>query len=148
MAAYPYIPGTQSEAFKGISIFLGVLFSLGSTGVVSNVMAGSVLMYNRAFHQGDLVKIGETMGVVADTNFFVTRLRTFKNVEVSLPNSLIISSQVVNYSHPGRSGGLVIPTAVTIGYDTPWRQVEAMLIEAARRTRSVWPLVIGSKVPG
>lgn len=137
VAAYPYIPGSQSEAFKGITLLLGVLVSLSSAGVIGNVIAGAVLIYNRAFSHGDVVKIGETAGRVTETNFFVTRLKTFKNVEVSIPNSLVISSQVSNYSHTAAGGRLIVPTTVTIGYDTPWRQVHALLELAASRTEGI-----------
>jgi len=137
VVAYPYIPGSDSEAFKGISIFFGLLFSLGSTGVVANVVSGVILTYTRAFVIGDRVRIGETTGDVVERTMLVTRLRTIKNVDVSVPNSVLISSQIVNYSAMSQQMGLILNTTVTIGYDVPWRQVHELLLDAARRTRNV-----------
>ncbi len=132
--AFPYIPGSQSPAFKGISIFLGVLFSLGSTSAVSNVLAGYSLIYRRVFKVGDRVKIADFMGDVMEMRLQVTHLRTIKNEEIIVPNSMISSSHVINYSSLARQKGLILHTGVTIGYDTPWRQVHALLLLAAERT--------------
>lgn len=134
VVAYPYVPGSGSEAFKGISIFLGVLFSIGSSSFISNVIAGYSMIYRRAFQVGDRVKIGDVTGDVVESRLMVTRLRTVKNEEVVVPNSLILSGHVVNYSTLARQQGLVLHTTVGIGYETPWRQVEAMLLVAAERT--------------
>jgi small-conductance mechanosensitive channel len=132
--AYPYIPGSESDAFKGVSLFFGLLFSLGSTGIVSNIVSGVILTYTRAFIIGDRVKIGETTGDVIEKTLLVTRLRTIKNVDVSIPNSILLSSQIVNYSTVSKEKGLILHTTVTIGYDVPWRQVHELLIQAALAT--------------
>jgi len=132
--AYPYIPGSKSPAFQGIAIFLGLLGSLGATGVVANLINGLLITYMRSFNVGDLVKIGDVLGVVEESSLLVTRLRTAKNISISVPNSLVLSGQVINYSASGRP---VLTTQVTIGYDTPWRQVHAMLLDAAAATDSL-----------
>jgi small-conductance mechanosensitive channel len=134
IVAYPYIPGSESAAFKGISLFVGVVFSLGSTSLVSNIIAGYMMTYRRAFKIGDRVKIGDVTGDVTLMRLQVTHLRTVKNEEVSIPNSQILSGHVVNYSSLAREQGLILHTTVGIGYETPWRQVEAMLLMAAERT--------------
>ena len=132
--AYPYIPGSGSEAFKGISLMLGIIFSLGSSSVVSNVVAGQSLAFRRAFKVGDRVKIGEHVGEVTDIKLLTTFLRSPKNEQIVIPNSNILNSDVVNYSTLASQSGLILHTIVGIGYETPWRQVEAMLLEAAART--------------
>ena len=134
---YPYFPGSESAAFKGISLFVGVLLSLGSSSAIANLVAGYVLIYRRVFRVGDLVKIGDTIGDVTDSRIQVTRVRTLKNEEVIIPNSTILTSQVVNYSALARTRGLILHTEVGIGYETPWRQVEAMLMAAAERTPGI-----------
>ena len=134
VVAYPYIPGSGSEAFKGISIFIGVLFSLGSSSAIANLIAGYMMIYRRAFRVGDRVKIGATIGDVTERRLQATHLKTIKNEEVIIPNSAILNNEVVNYSSLARRGGLILHTTVGIGYDTPWRQVEAMLLMAAERT--------------
>ena len=134
VVAYPYIPGSESQAFKGVSLFLGVIFSLGSSSVISNVIAGYTMTYRRAFRLGDRIAVGEVTGFVTETSVLVTRLRSLKNEEVVLPNSEILGKAVVNYSALARSQGLIVHTTVGIGYETPWRQVEAMLCLAAERT--------------
>jgi small-conductance mechanosensitive channel len=134
VVAYPYIPGSDSEAFKGISIFIGIIFSLGSSSAIANLIAGYLMTYRRAFRVGDRVKIGETMGDVIETRLQVTHLKTIKNEEVIIPNSTILNNEVVNYSSLARRDGLILHATVDIGYGTPWRQVEAMLLMAAQRT--------------
>jgi small-conductance mechanosensitive channel len=137
MVSYPYIPGSQSAAFKGISIFLGVLFSLGSSSLLSNIIAGYTMAYRRAFHVGDRIQVGELMGDVAQIGLMVTHLRSIKNEELVVPNSLILNSNVVNYTSLARGRGLILHTTVGIGYETPWRQVEAMLLMAAERSKGL-----------
>jgi small-conductance mechanosensitive channel len=132
--AYPYIPGSDSAAFQGISILLGILFSLGSTSVISNVIAGYTMTYRRAFRIGDRVKIGATVGDVMEMRVLVTHVKTPKNEEVVIPNSTILNGEVTNYSTMAREQGLILHSIVGIGYDVPWRQVEAMLLLAAERT--------------
>ncbi len=143
---YPYIPGSDSEAFKGLSLFIGVVFSLGSSSVIGNMIAGYSMTYRRTFRLGDRVKIGEHVGDVDRMRLMVTHLRTPKNEEIVVPNSVILGAEVVNYSTLARERGLVLHTTVGIGYETAWRQVEAMLLEAARRTpgllRSPEPFVL------
>ncbi len=134
VVAYPYIPGSESQAFKGVTLFLGVIFSLGSSSVISNVIAGYTMTYRRAFRIGDRVQIGDITGFVTDTSLLVTRLRSMKNEEVVVPNSEILNNAVTNYSALARAEGVILHTTVGIGYETPWRQVEAMLMIAADRT--------------
>lgn len=134
VVAYPYIPGSGSEAFKGISIFLGVLFSLGSSSFIANMIAGYTMTYRRAYKIGDRIKVDDITGDVVEMRLMVTHLRTPKNEEVVVPNSLILNSNIINYSTLARSRGLLLHTTVNINYATPWRQVEAMLLLAAERT--------------
>jgi len=134
VVGYPYIPGSGSEAFKGVSLFLGIIFSLGSSSFIANMIAGYSMTYRRAFKLGDVVQIGEVMGVVSGVRLQVTHVRTIKNEEVVVPNSQILNASVTNFSSLAKSDGLILHTTVGIGYETPWRQVEAMLVEAARRT--------------
>jgi small-conductance mechanosensitive channel len=134
VVAYPYIPGSESAAFKGVSIFIGVIFSLGSSSAISNIIAGYTMAYRRAFKVGDRVKIGDLTGDVAQMRLLVTHLTTIKNEEIIVPNSLILNSHVINYSSLAREQGLILHTTVTIGYDSPWRQVHALLLMAAERT--------------
>ncbi len=134
---YPYVPGADSPAFKGISIFLGVVLSLGSSSAVANIIAGFMMTYRRAFRIGDRVKIGEFFGEVIEVRLLVTHLRTVKNEEVVIPNNVIINGDVINYSSLSREKGLILHTTATIGYDVPWRQVHALLLLAAERTPGV-----------
>ena len=135
--AYPFIPGSDSAAFKGVSVLLGILFSLGSTSLIANVVAGYSMTYRRAFRIGDRVKIGDTVGDVMEMRILVTHLRTPKNEEVVIPNSTILNGEVTNYSTMARDQGLILHTTVGIGYDVPWRQVEAMLLLAAENTEGL-----------
>jgi small-conductance mechanosensitive channel len=137
VVAYPYIPGAESAAFKGMSIFFGVIFSLGASSVVGNLLAGYSLIYRGTFRVGDRVKIGDVIGDVTIMRLQVTHLRTIKNEDVIVPNSSILTSQVVNYSSYAGTDGLILHTTVGIGYETPWRQVEAMLRLAASRTQGL-----------
>jgi small-conductance mechanosensitive channel len=135
--AYPYIPGSGSEAFKGITLLLGLIFSLGSPSVISNLVAGQSLAFRRAFRVGDRVKVGEHVGAVTQVRLLTTYLRSPKNEQIVIPNSLLLNSEVVNYSTLAPDPGLILHTTVRIGYGAPWRQVEAMLLEAAARTRGL-----------
>ena len=135
VVAYPYIPGSDTAAFRGISLMAGIVFSLGSSSAISNLIAGYMLTYRRALKVGDRVKIGDAIGDVIQTRLQATHLRSFKNEEIIIPNSQILASEVLNYSSLAREDhGLILHTEVGIGYETPWRQVEAMLIAAAERT--------------
>jgi small-conductance mechanosensitive channel len=137
IAVFPYIPGSRSEAFRAISIFLGVLFSLGSTGAISNIISGLVLTYMRPFQIGDRVKIADTIGDVTARELLVTRVRTIKNVDITIPNAMVLSSHIINFSSSAKDRGLILHTSVTIGYDAPWRTVHKLLIDAAKATTHI-----------
>lgn len=137
---FPYLPGSDSPAFKGVSVFLGVLFSLGSTSAVGNIVAGVILTYMRAFSLGDRVQIADTMGDVVEKTLLVTRIRTIKNVDITIPNAMVLGSHITNYSSSSQQYGLILHTTVTIGYDAPWRQVHQLLIDAAAATEHILEL--------
>ena len=138
MLIYPYTPIVDSPVFQGLTVFLGILFSLGSSTAIANMVAGIVLTYSRAFRIGDRVKVGDTFGDVVEKSFLVTRIRTPKNEDVSVPNATVLSNHIVNYSVMAREGsGVILHTEVTIGYDVPWPQVHRLLIQAARDTVGV-----------
>jgi small-conductance mechanosensitive channel len=137
IASFPYIPGSQSDGFRGISVFLGVLISLGAAGAVSNIIAGVVLTYMLPFRDGDRVKIADSIGDVIERNLLVTRVRTIKNVDITIPNAMVLSSHLINFSSVAREQGLILHTTVTIGYDVPWKTVHALLIAAARTTTHI-----------
>ncbi len=132
--AFPYIPGSDSAAFRGVSIFLGIVLSLGSSSLTANILAGYSLIYWRAFRLGDRVKIGDVVGEVTEMRLQVTHIRTPKREEAVVPNSMILASEVLNYSAYARQGGVLLHSTVGIGYEVPWRQVEAMLLMASERT--------------
>ena len=134
---YPHLPGSASPAFKGVSIFLGALLSFGSTSAVANIVAGVVITYMRAFQIGDRVKIQDTVGDVMEKTLLVTRIRTPKNEDVTIPNANIINNHMINYTANTRREGLVLNTTVTIGYDIPWKKVEKLLITAAEKSLNV-----------
>ena len=134
VVAYPYIPGSNSSVFKGVSVFAGLVLSLGSSGVVNQAMSGLVLMYSRALKAGDYVRVGETEGVVTALSMLSTKIRTTKQENVTLPNAVVAGTSVKNFSRVGTDAALLVYTAVTIGYDTPWRQVEGLLLMATGRT--------------
>ena len=135
--AYPYLPGAQTEAFKGLSVLLGLMVSLGASSVVGQGAAGLILTYTRTIRPGEYVRIGEHEGTVTEMGMFTTRIRTGLGEELTLPNSMITGAVTKNYSRSVQGRGYIVDTTVTIGYDTPWRQVEAMLVEAARRTPGI-----------
>ena len=137
VVCYPYIPGSNTEAFKGVSIFLGVLLSLGSTSAVSNLIAGFVLTYMRAFRVGDMIQVDSDRGMVTEMTVLATRIRTPKNEVVTIPNATVLGSRVTNYSRLSKDPGLVMHATVTVGYDAPWRQVHALLLQAAERTEGI-----------
>lgn len=134
---YPYLPGSQSGVFQGVSVFVGLIISLGSSTVMGNIIAGLVITYMRPFKLGDRIKLNDTTGDIIEKTPLVTRIRTPKNEVVTVPNSFIMSSHTVNYSASARDYGLIIHSEVTIGYDAPWRQVHQLLIEAALNTPGV-----------
>jgi small-conductance mechanosensitive channel len=131
---FPYLPGSDSPVFKGVSVFVGVLFTFGSAGALGNIVSGLVLTYMRAFKLGDRVKIGEVTGDIIGKTLLVTRIRTIQNEIVSIPNSTVMSTHTMNYSSDAPVNGLIVHTSVTIGYDSPWRQVHELLIAAALQT--------------
>ena len=134
---YPYLPGASSGVFQGISVFVGLIVSLGSSTVIGNIIAGLVITYMRPFKMGDRIKLNDTIGNIIEKTPLVTRIRTPKNEVVTVPNSFIMSSHTVNYSTSAREYGLIIHTEVSIGYDVPWRRVNPLLIEAALNTPGV-----------
>ena len=134
---YPYLPGSDKGVFQGISVFVGLIISLGSSTVIGNVIAGWVITYMRPFKKGDRIKLNDTVGDIIEKTPLVTRIRTAKNEIVTMPNSFIMSSQSVNYSRSAKEFGLILHAEVTIGYDVPWRLVHRMLIEAALRTPGI-----------
>ncbi|MBK8576002.1 MAG: mechanosensitive ion channel [Elusimicrobia bacterium] len=137
VVAYPHIPGSNSLAFKGVSVFLGVILSLGSSSFASNLIAGYSVVYRRAFRVGDWISVDAVAGEVMEILPLVTRLRSRTNEVIIIPNSTIVNSPVTNFSTLARDRGLILHTTVGIGYETPWRQVEAMLLESANRTSGV-----------
>ena len=137
VVVFPYLPGSDSPAFQGVSIFLGLLLSLGSTSAVANVVAGIVITYTRAFKVGDWVSVAGAEGKIFERTAFVTRIRTAKNVEISVPNSAVMSDKVINFSSQARNVGIALHTTVTIGYDVPWPQVQKLLLDAAAATDQV-----------
>lgn len=135
--AYPYIPGSGSEAFKGLSVLVGLMISLGASSLVGQAASGLILMYTRTIRAGEFVQIADNEGTVVELGLFTTRIRTGLGEELTLPNALILSNVSRNYSRTVKGPGYILDTTVTIGYDTPWRQVHAMLTEAARKTPGV-----------
>jgi small-conductance mechanosensitive channel len=134
---YPYLPGSESDAFKGVSVFVGLLLSIGSAGTVNQAVSGLMLMYSRALRVGDYVQIGETVGTVVALGMFSTRIRTPWGEIVSFPNAVIVGTTTKNYSREEETGGALLTATVTIGYNAPWRQVHAMLVEAAHLTEGL-----------
>ena len=134
---YPYLPGSDSGVFQGISVFVGLIVSLGSSTVIGNIIAGLVITYMRPFKLGDRIKLNDTTGNVIEKTPLVTRIRTPKNELVTIPNSFIMSSHTVNYSASARTYGLIIHAEVSIGYDVPWRKVHSLLLKAAQATQGV-----------
>jgi small-conductance mechanosensitive channel len=139
VVAFPYLPASDSPAFAGVSVFMGVLFSLSSSSAFSNMIAGIVLTYTGAFRLGDRVKVGDAFGDVIQTTLLATRVRTIKNEDVTIPNSIALGSAVTNYSRSAGTLGLILHTSVTIGYDAPWRKVHDLLVQAALETPGLLP---------
>lgn len=137
VVAFPYIPGSDSPAFRAITVFLGALFTLSSTAAVTNIVAGVIQTYTGAFKVGDVIRIGEVTGIVTEKRLITTKVRTFKNEEVFIPNGTVLSTNVTNFSKMAKGKGLVIYTTVTIGYDVPWKQVHELLIAAAEATPGI-----------
>jgi small-conductance mechanosensitive channel len=134
---WPHLPASESPHFRGVAAFLGLLLSLGSASAVANVIGGVVMVYMRPFQIGDRVKIADTVGDVVEKTLLVTRVRTTKNVEVTIPNSMVLGNHIINYSSTARTGGILLHTTVTLGYDLSWRKVHEVLIGAARATPGI-----------
>ncbi|WP_438940999.1 mechanosensitive ion channel family protein [Dryocola boscaweniae] len=138
-AAYPFLPGANSLAFKGISVFFGLMLTLGSAGVMNHAMSGLVLIYSRALRKGDVIRIGDNEGLVSEVGMLATKILTRESYVVTVPNAVVVSGKITNLSAQNPGGGVNLTTSVTIGYDTPWRQVHAMLELAASRTKGIEP---------
>ena len=135
--AYPFLPGSDSDAFKGLSVLFGLMITLGSTGVVTQMMSGLVVVYSRSLKKGDFVAVNGVEGVVSEVGALAVKIVTMRNEEITMPNAVITNSAIHNYSKLGTQQGTLLSTKVTIGYDTPWRQVHAMLVNAASATPGV-----------
>ncbi len=145
---YPYVPGSRTDAFKGISVLLGLALTLGSSGLVTQIMSSFMITYSRALRVGDFVRVGEAEGTVTQLGLLSTKIRTVWGEQMTIPNALVISQTTTDYSRVVDPGGVLTPTSVTIGYDAPWRQVHSLLLTAAAQTpgvrRDVTPLVVQS----
>ena len=137
MICYPYLPGAGSEIFRGFSIFVGALVTLGSSAAINNIISGVVLTYTRAFRIGDHVQIGNTLGDIVEKKLFVTRVRTVWNEEVTLPNGTVLGGSITNLSAAAKSKGLALRVSVGIGYDVDWRQIHELMREAAQQTPGI-----------
>ncbi|EAY2078426.1 mechanosensitive ion channel [Salmonella enterica] len=136
-AAYPFLPGANSLAFKGISVFFGLMLTLGSAGVMNHAMSGLVLIYSRALRKGDVIRVADNEGQVSEIGMLATKIITRENYVVTVPNAVVVSGKITNLSVQNPDGGVNLTVGVTIGYDTPWRQVHAMLELAAKRAQGV-----------
>ncbi|WP_148716343.1 mechanosensitive ion channel family protein [Chitinolyticbacter meiyuanensis] len=137
---YPYLPGANTEAFKGLSVMVGLMVSLGASSVVGQFASGLILIYSRSLKVGEYVKIADQEGTVAEIGLFATKVHTNLREEISIPNSVLVNQSVQNYSRLATGGGVIVSVVMTIGYDTPWRQVEAMMLEGAKRTTGILPM--------
>lgn len=137
VVAYPYVPGSDTDAFKGITVLLGVMVSLGSAGLVNQIMSGLVVIYSRALKPGEFVQVGDDLGIVSDVGMLSTKLITRKKEEITIPHAVLVGTKTVNFSRHAVNGQAQISTTVTIGYDAPWRQVHELLLAAAHRTNGV-----------
>jgi small-conductance mechanosensitive channel len=136
IVSYPYVPGSQSDVFKGVSVFVGLLLSLGSSGVMNQAMSGLMVTYSRSLKCGDFVRVGNSEGTVTSVGTLATKIKSPRNEEITIPNAMVASQTTTNYSR-NAAEGTYSSTSVTIGYDTPWRQVHALLLLAAKRTPGV-----------
>lgn len=137
VAAYPFIPGSETEAFKGLSVLIGLMITLGSTGLINQVISGLSVVYSRSVRPGDYVRIGDVEGQVVNVGFLATKLKTPRQEEITLPHSVLVGAATTNYSRLAGDQGMVATVSVTIGYDVPWRQVHALLLLGATRTQGV-----------
>ena len=134
---FPYLPGSSSDAFQGVTVFIGLIVSLGSTSIIGNLIAGVVITYMRPFLIGDMIKVGDKLGSVVQKTTFAIKLRTAKKELITIPNSTILTSEIINLSASKTKSGIILYSTVTIGYDVPWRKVHELLIEAAKKTDNV-----------
>jgi small-conductance mechanosensitive channel len=132
--AYPFLPGAQTDTFKGVSVFAGVLFTLGSAGIVGHMMSGLVLVYSRALRPGDYVRVGEVEGIVKEVGTLATKLANFRDEEFTVPNGVMVTQSILNYTRLAKTNGIPLTTTVRIGYNAPWRVVHDLLIAAAAKT--------------
>ena len=137
VVAYPYFPGSQTEAFKGVTVFIGLVISLGSTGIINQIMSGLFVVYSKALKTGEWVKVNDTEGEVLDVGLLAAKVRTMDGQEVTIPNSLLVSTTTTNFTRLGQLDGMIVSCTITVGYDAPWRQVHALLLRAAGRTTNV-----------
>jgi small-conductance mechanosensitive channel len=137
IVSYSYLPGSDSDAFKGVSVFVGLMISLGSTGIMNQIMSGLTITFSRALRVGDFVKVGDIEGTVMQIGALATKIKTPRREEITIPNAVVVSNATTNYSRHAQTEGVFVPTSVTIGYDAPWRQVQALLLLAAERTPGV-----------
>jgi small-conductance mechanosensitive channel len=137
VTAYPYIPGSETDAFKGLSVLIGLMVTLGSTGIINQVISGLFVVYSKSVRPEDYVRVGEVEGEVIDVGFLATKLRTPRQEEITIPHSVIVGTATTNYSRLAGDNGMAVTTSVTIGYDVPWRQVHALLQLGAARTRGL-----------
>ncbi len=146
VVAYPYLPGSQTDAFKGVSVFLGLIVTFGSSGLVNQIMSGFMITYSRALRVGDFVRIGDVEGTVVHLGVLSTKVKTLREEEVTIPNAVVISQTTTDFTRVNESEGVFTPTSVTIGYDTPWRQVHSLMLLAAEHTaglrREPKPIVV------
>ena len=134
---WPLLPSSNSAVFQGVSVFMGLIVSLGSTSIIGNVMAGMVMTYMRPFRIGDYIKVGDIVGEVIEKNVLVTRIRTRKNEIVTIQNSNMLSAQTSNYTEAAKEFGIIVHTKVTIGYDVPWQQIKEIMENAALDTQGI-----------
>lgn len=137
VVAYPFIPGSDTEAFKGLSVLVGLMITLGSTGLINQVISGLFVIYSRSLRPGDYVRVGDIEGQVMNVGFLATKLKTPRQEEITLPHSVLVGAATTNYSRLAGDDGMVITASVTIGYDVPWRQVHALLLLGASRTQGI-----------
>jgi small-conductance mechanosensitive channel len=137
VVAYPYIPGSSTQAFKGVSVFFGLIISLGSTGIINQIMSGLFVVYSKALKRGEWVRVNETEGEVLEVGLLAAKVRNIEGQEVTIPNSVLVGTLTRNYSRLGCLDGMIASTTLTIGYDAPWRQVHALLLLAAGRTDNI-----------
>jgi small-conductance mechanosensitive channel len=137
VAAYPYIPGSETDAFKGLSVLIGLMVTLGSTGIINQVISGLFVVYSKSVRPEDYVRVGDVEGEVIDVGFLATKLRTPRQEEITIPHSVLVSTATTNYSRLAGDKGMAVTTSVTIGYQIPWRQVHALLQLGAARTQGL-----------